>query len=433
MNSIWSKDFDLPIFDELKKTEIKTDVLIIGGGLAGILCAYKLQKQNVNYILVEADRIFSGVSANTTAKITSQHGLIYNKLIKEFGLTKTSLYLKANQDALNEYRNLTASIDCDFEEKDNYVYSLESLKKIEKELRALEKISYKAEFAKHLPIPISVMGAVKFKNQAQFNPMKFAKEIVKGLNIYEQTAVREYDGRCFLTDFGKIRAEKAIITTHFPFINKHGNYFIKMYQHRSYVLALKNATDVKGMFVDEKDDGLSFRNHKDTLLLGGGGHRTGKNGGSYGELEDFSKKHYPNSYEVTRWATQDCMTLDGVAYIGKYSKNTPNLFVATGFNKWGITSSMVAANILSDLVLEKQNPYAELYCPSRSILRPQLLLNSFETVTNLLTPTAPRCPHLGCALKWNSQEHSWDCSCHGSRFSKDGKLLDNPATDDLKQ
>ncbi|MBQ5816678.1 MAG: FAD-dependent oxidoreductase, partial [Oscillospiraceae bacterium] len=168
------------------------------------------------------------------------------------------------------------------------------------------------------------------------------------------------------------------------------------------------------------------------LLLGGGGHRTGKQGGCYAELESFKKKHYPASAEVTRWATQDCITLDGAAYIGQYSKSTPNLYVATGFNKWGVTSSMVAADILCDLILGKENEFSSLFSPSRSILRPQLVLNAAESVVNLLTFTGPRCPHLGCSLKWNKHEHSWDCPCHGSRFSEDGKLLNGPATDDIK-
>ena len=126
------------------------------------------------------------------------------------------------------------------------------------------------------------------------------------------------------------------------------------------------------------------------------------------------------------------MTLDGVPYIGKYSKSTENLYVTTGFNKWGMTNALVSAGILRDMVLGMQNPYADVFSPSRSIFHPQLAINAAESIINLLTPTAPRCPHLGCALKYNKAEHSWDCPCHGSRFTEDGKLIDNPATDDKK-
>ena len=126
------------------------------------------------------------------------------------------------------------------------------------------------------------------------------------------------------------------------------------------------------------------------------------------------------------------MTLDGIPYIGQYSKRTPDFYVATGFNKWGMTSSMVAAKLLTDMILGKKNDYVSVFSPSRSIIRPQLASNAGHAIINLLTPTAPRCPHVGCALKYNKQEHSWDCSCHGSRFDEDGKLLDNPATKDKK-
>ena len=204
-----------------------------------------------------------------------------------------------------------------------------------------------------------------------------------------------------------------------------------MYQHRSYVIALENAPNVHGMYVDEAQNGMSFRNFENLLLIGGGDHRTGKQGGNWQELRTFARQHYPNASEKYCWATQDCMTLDGVPYIGAYSAGTPDLYVATGFNKWGMTSSMVSAMILCDLVQEKQNPYAEAFSPSRTILRPQLAVNAWEAVVNLLTPSAKRCPHLGCALKWNPYEHTWDCPCHGSRFTKNGRLIDNPATGDL--
>ena len=184
------------------------------------------------------------------------------------------------------------------------------------------------------------------------------------------------------------------------------------------------------MYVDEKSTGLSFRSYGDILLLGGGAHRTGKKGGGWQELESFAKEHYPNSKILGKWATQDCMTLDDIPYIGAYSKSTQDIFVITGFNKWGMTNAMVGANILCDLVKEKHNKYATVFSPSRTIFRPQLAINTFESIIGLLTPTTPRCPHLGCALKYNKAEHSWDCPCHGSRFTETGELINNPATDD---
>lgn len=431
MHSLWSETVTLPSFEALTKN-CKTDVLIIGGGITGILCAHYLHQAGVNYLLVEADTICSGVTPNTTAKITSQHGLIYHKILKKYGTDAAGLYLEANESALWEYRKLSGEILCDFAEETNYVYSLTNRKKLEQELDTLETLRFPATFAEQLPLSFSTAGAVAFPNQAEFHPLKLLAELAKPLHIYEHTKVQELMGTIAVTNQAKIQADKIIVTTHFPFLNKHGSYFLKLYQHRSYVLAFTHTPKSLGMYVDEADKGLSFRTHQNLLLLGGGDHRTGKQGGNWKELREFAKKHYPNAQEVYHWATQDCMTLDGIPYIGQYSKNTPNLYVATGFNKWGMTSAMVAALLLRDLILGKKTPYAPVFSPSRSIWHPQLFLNGLETTVNLLTPTRKRCPHLGCALKWNKVEHTWDCPCHGSRFTEAGELIDNPATDDLK-
>lgn len=431
MLSLWSDTSHIPSFDTLQR-DTKTDVLIIGGGLSGILCAYELKNRGIDCILVEADKICSGITKNTTAKITSQHGFIYDKLAKKFGVENARKYLQANENAVKKYARLCGNIDCDFEEKDNIVYCVDSYKKVEKELIALQNIGYKTQIEYKIPVPIGIAGAIRFKNQAQFNPLKFVSHIVKDLNIYENIKVIEIRDNLAITNRGNIKAEAFIVATHFPFMNKHGAYFVKMYQHRSYVIALDRDNNLDGMYVDEAKKGMSFRNADGLLLVGGGDHRTGKQGGSYNELRQFAKTYYPESREKYHWATQDCMTLDDVAYIGEYSKNTPNVYVATGFNKWGMTTSMVASEILSDIICGKKNDYAELFSPQRSMLTPQLPLNMGESLLGLISPSAKRCPHLGCALKWNSAEHTWDCPCHGSRFSEKGELIDNPATDDLK-
>jgi len=430
--SVWTIAEKLPEFKRLNG-DIKTDVLIIGGGICGILCAYFLQKENIDYVLVEGNEIVSGITKNTTAKITAQHGLIYDKLIKEVGKEKAKMYLEANLDAFNEYKKLCKNIDCDFEIKDAYTYSLTNRKKIESEVKAVNSLGFPAEFRYNLEIPIKTMGAICFLNQAQFHPLKFISEISKNLNIYEKTFIRDITPHTAVADNGKITANKIIVATHFPFINKHGSYFLKLYQHRSYVSSIENAPKINGMYVDEDKKGMSFRSYKNLLLLGGGGHRTGKQGGNWEEIDEFISIHYPDANIKYRWATQDCMSLDSIPYIGKYSKRTPDLYVASGFNKWGFTSSMVAAKILCDMVKGKKNEFAEVFSPQRTIVKPQLLVNEFEATANLLSPTTRRCPHLGCALKWNKAEHTWDCPCHGSRFDADGKLIDNPATGSIKQ
>lgn len=430
MLSLWMDQTKLRRFPVLEE-DVKTDVLIIGGGMAGILCAYFLQEAGVNYILAEANRICDSTTGNTTAKITAQHGLIYEKLVSEWGEELAGMYLQANIRALEQYRRLCNGIECHFTDEDSYIYSQNAQGKLEREIRALEKLHYDARFADALGLPFSVVGAVKFPGQAQFDPLMFVNGIAGGLHIFENTRIVSVKGQEAVTAKGqKITAEKMIFATHFPIVNTHGFYFVKMYQQRSYVIALKGAQRVKGMFLDEAQGGLSFRNAGDVLLLGGGGHRTGKDGGCWQELRNFAAKYYPKSKERYHWAAQDCMTLDQIPYIGRYAGRGQQWYVATGFNKWGMTSAMAAAEILRDYVLGRENVFAPVFSPSRRMLKTQLLANVVEAAADLTSFSRRRCPHMGCALRWNKAEHSWDCPCHGSRFTEEGVLLEDPAVGD---
>ena len=431
MASVWEEKVKMPRFPALEGNK-RTRVLIIGGGMAGLLCAHMLEGMGEDYLLVEAEEPGGGVTGNTTAKITAQHGLIYEKLIQTRGEEAARLYLQANRWAAARYRSLCREIDCDYEEQDSLVYLRRGEGELNREVQALHRLGAQAELKKDLPLPLQTAGAVCLPGQGQFHPLKFLAVISKGLNICANTRVLQLMPGKAVTDWGEIRAEHIIVTTHFPMLNKHGGYFLKLYQHRSYVLALKNAPLFEGMYVDGSGNGLSFRRWGELLLLGGGGHRTGKQGGGWKELEAFAGKHWPDAQVVSRWATQDCMTLDSVPYIGPYGKNTKGLWVATGFNKWGMTSAMVAAKLLRDGVQGIENPWAQVFSPQRSVLHPQLAVNAFEAAVNVLTPVGPRCPHMGCVLKWNEQERSWDCPCHGSRFDRRGRLLDNPDNGNAK-
>ena len=429
--SIWSETAQKLRFSALENDKA-VDVLVIGGGISGLLCLYQLKKAGVEAILVEAKEICSGITKNTTAKLTVQHGLIYDRITRKYGKEFASMYFMAQSSALEEYKKICADVDCDFEKKTAYVYSIDDCRKIQKEYEALQNIGCSAIFTSNSSLPFSIAGAVGIENQAQFHPLKFLYAIAREFPIFEETKVIELRDNVAFTNKGKIKFQKAIVATHFPFMNKYGGYFLKMYQHRSYVLALDGAPNVEGMYIDEDMKGLSFRNHNGFLLLGGGSHKTGKQGGAWQELKDLAKLYYPRSKTVAQWATQDCMTLDGIPYIGRYSSRLSDIYVITGFNKWGMTSSMAGAMILSDLVRDKNNDFVNVFLPQRSIFHSQLAVNAIESALNLITPTAPRCSHLGCALKYNKQEHTWDCPCHGSRFTDKGEVIDNPATDDKK-
>ncbi|ELC8361438.1 FAD-dependent oxidoreductase [Clostridium perfringens] len=476
MKSVWSESCKFRKREALNK-DIKTDVLVIGAGIAGILTAYMLKQKGREVIVIDTSEIASGNTKNTTAKITSQHDLIYSKLITEFGEEKARQYAKANELAIKKYKEIIEykRIECDFEEKPAYVYSLNEVDVLKEEVEAAKKLGIDAEFVQEVNLPFKINGAVKFNNQAQFNPLKFLKGISNELVIYENTRALEIKENLVVTSGGNITANNIVVATHYPIMNDPGYYFMKMHQERSYVLALENTSEIDGMYIDLNKEGYSFRTYNNLLLLGGISHRTGENeeGGSYDELRKVAKRLYPKAKEKYYWSAQDCMTIDGIPYIGRYSSETPNIYVATGFNKWGMTSSMVSAMIISDMILEKENDFSEIFSPRRFDL--SLSINNIandliETAKNFIAQkvsipsseiehiknghggiieyngekvgvyknkegkeffVSTKCTHLGCQLSWNSDELTWDCPCHGSRFDYKGRLIGSPATKDL--
>lgn len=431
MESIWRATETLPAFPMLKQ-DIETDVLVIGGGLTGLLCAHRLQQMGKSCVVAEANTVMSGTSGHTTAKLTSQHGLIYTKLVRRFGKQTAALYYQANQRAIQEYRKLAREYPCDFEVRDAFIYTCGSLAEVKREYLLTKLVGGHAELVRELPLPLPVTGAVRMPEQAQFHPMKLAVGLVKDLTIYEHTQVERLHGTTAETEHGKIQAKHIIVASHFPFIDRRGLYFMKLYQQRSYVLGLETEKPLQGMYLDATEGGLSFRMVGDILLLGGGGHRTGKRGGGFPRLEETAQRLYPQAKVRYRWAAQDCMTLDDMPYIGPYSPGMEQVYVATGFGKWGMTSAMVSAMILADRICAQENPFAAVFDPHRSIMRKQLWTNLLETTVHILRPTVPRCTHLGCALNWNKAEHTWDCPCHGSRFREDGTVLEDPALRKIK-
>lgn len=476
MKSVWSESCKFRKREALNK-DIKTDVLVIGAGIAGVLTAYMLKQKGRDVVLIDAAEIASGNTKNTTAKITSQHDLIYSKLIAEFGEEKARQYAKANELAIKKYKEIIEDkrIECDFEEKPAYVYSLNEVDVLKEEVEAAKNLGIDAEFVQEANLPFKINGAVKFNNQAQFNPLKFLKGISNELVIYENTRALEIKENLVVTSGGNITANNIVVATHYPIMNAPGYYFMKMHQERSYVLALENTSEIDGMYIDLNKEGYSFRTYNNLLLLGGISHRTGENeeGGSYDELRKVAKRLYPKAKEKYYWSAQDCMTIDGIPYIGRYSSETPNIYVATGFNKWGMTSSMVSAMIISDMILEKENDFSEIFSPRRFDL--SLSINNIandliETAKNFIAQkvyipsseiehiknghggiieyngekvgvyknkegkeffVSTKCTHLGCQLSWNSDELTWDCPCHGSRFDYKGRLIGSPATKDL--
>lgn len=475
MESIWRKQTEIEeshINEKIKKSQHR-DVIVIGAGMAGLLIAYFLKEQGKHVLVLEADRVASGQTERTTAKITSQHAVKYGTLIQKTGVRKAKLYAQANEAAIGEYEQLIRrmNIDCQFERLPAYLYSRKDADTLRREADAAIALGMDAEFTTETELPFSVAGAVCFRNQAQFHPLKFVRKISEGLEIWEHTRVIRISRNRVFTEDMVVTADKIVLAGHYPFINIPGFFFLREHQERSYVLALSGCQKLHGMYYEIDGAGLSFRMAGDDLLLGGENHRTGKNtaGGNYDRLVQEAKKYYPDCTETARWSAQDCMPHDGIPFIGKFSLFSRYLYVVTGFQKWGMTSSMVAAMILRDELCGRKSPYAEVFRPQRCHIRAgirNLLVDVGESIKGIgkglfhmphtqaddlhpghggivkyggkryacyrddagrLHKISARCPHMGCELTWNPDERSWDCPCHGSRFDPDGHLLDGPA------
>lgn len=500
MNSYWieSVKSEKEEFPKLEKNE-KADVCIIGGGLTGITTAYYLSKTNLRVVVLEKYRICEHTSGNTTAKITSQHDLFYDYLIQSQGKEKAKQYLEANEQAIKNIASIIQEekIDCDFERQDNYVYTLkqDDVIKIKKEVEAVNSLGFPAKFITDVELPFRTLGAIKFPNQAQFNPSKYVNGLVKVMKqkenvaIFENTKVVDLKNaensasyNVITEDGHTVTAKYVVLATHYPIINVPGYYFLKMYQEMSYVIGAETNNPLfQGMYINTERPTVSFRtakqDGKDLLLIGGMGHKTGERkdiSDSYTNLEAIAKQYYPDCKIVYRWCTEDCISLDKIPYIGEFSNLMPNVYVGTGYKKWGMTNSNVAANIITDKILGKQNPYEEVFTSTR--MEP---IKNYQEVGNMLKEVAtswtveklkipeeklqdikkgeggliefedkkvgayrdeggkvylvkPVCSHLGCELTWNNLEKTWDCPCHGSRFNYKGKSIYDPSIKDLK-
>lgn len=436
---------------------IKT--LVIGAGITGILTAYFLSKRGYEVIVVEKDTIASGQTGRTTAKITAQHGLVYEKMIRQMGWEKARDYALANAEAIGLYEKLIyqEGIFCDFEKQSAYLYALSEANTdlLRKEVQAAVSLGVDAHYVTGealQELPFEVTGAACFENQAQFHPIKFIRHLAKDLTIYENTQVIKVKGHTAITNRGKITAEHIVFATHYPIVNVPGFYFLRQHQERSYVLALKTGQALQGMYYGVEKNGLSLRTAGDVVLLGGGGHRTGKKTGEacsenttigYGYLRKMAQVYFPEAEEVGAWSAQDCISHDELPFIGEYSCFRPYWYVATGYKKWGMTSAMIAALIISNRIcggsqIKHINP--ALFSPRRMLLRASVkafLMDMCESLWGLsrgwLGGKKHRCAHMGCRLEWNGEEGSYDCPCHGSRFDENGCVLDNPSQKDKKK
>jgi glycine/D-amino acid oxidase-like deaminating enzyme/nitrite reductase/ring-hydroxylating ferredoxin subunit len=473
------------------------DVAIVGGGIAGITAALFLKEAGRSVVLLESKRILRGATGYTTAKLTSGHGLLYQHLIRRFGESAARLYGEANQAAIERVAALVEryGIECDFRRRANYVYADERDKRssIEKEVEAAVKLGLPGSFVEDPPLPFETGGAIRLEGQAEFHPRKYLLPLAEriqgeGSNVFEQTrALQVEDGKrgCRIeTDRGVVEAADVLVLTQIPFLDR-GLFFTKVHPYRAYVLAarIEEAKAPDGMFISSKSPTRSIRTtpQEDGLLLlvGGEGHKTGtdpENERRFETLNVFLRDHFEAGDVEYRWATQDYYSIDRVPYIGRLTRRSNHVLVATGFGGWGMTNGTAAAVILTDAVLGRENPWADVFRSNRwkprasaiqfvkensSVARHWLADGTTEPESTALTAipagqaavlrlagrkvavhrddggqlhaVSATCSHLACLLHWNGAERSWDCPCHGSRFEVDGRVLQGPAVRDLER
>ena len=500
MKSYWINSVKKEEFESLHNDK-KVDVCIIGGGLTGLTTAYYLSKTNFNVALLEKTKLCEHTSGYTTAKITSQHGLFYHYLIQSQGREKAKQYLEANEQAIQNIQNIIKeeNIECDFEKQNAYVFTKDQkeVAKIKREVEDVKSLGKEAKFVTETKLPFPILGAIEFTDQAQFNPCKYAQGLVKAIQssskenqveIFENTKVidlkKQEEGYEILTENGnKVMAKYVVIASHYPIINAPGFYFLKMYQSLSYVVVAETSIDsIEGIYINAEKPTISIRmvenNGKKLLMVGGFDHKTGEKkdlSQSYVDLEKVAKQIDPQCNIIYRWCTEDCITLDKIPYIGEFSSMMPNVYLGTGYNKWGMTSSNIAANIIVDKILGKENPYEEVFTSTRmepvknrqevgNIVKevaqslivsqfkiPQEKLSNisigeggiveiegqkigiYRDENNKIFAIKPTCSHLGCELTWNNLEKTWDCPCHGSRFTYTGKSIYDPSIRNLQR
>lgn len=475
--------------------EVTVDVAVLGGGIVGVTAALLLRRAGKRVALVEANHIAQGVTGYTTAKVTSGHNLIYANLSNTFGEEAARIYAESNQAGLERIARFVAdeSIDCDFERKANYCYgeALEELQSIEDEVVAAQRLGLPVTFVSQTGLPFPVVGAIRYEHQAQFHPRKYLLHLAAlipgdGNHVFEQTRaldVEEGSPCRVITDKGVILAEDVVVATHFPILDR-GLFFARAYQQREYAICVHgdSAKDPGGMYISAGSPTRSVRTAPSDnglrLIIGGEKHRPGEdpqNEERYRALEAWTRSRFDLDTVEYRWSTQDVYSMDRLPYIGKLRPGSKHLYVATGFNAWGMTNGTVAAMIIADGILAVPNPWAELYDPNRLNLRastPTIIKEGLNVAKHFvgdrltkgvespdaiplgegeiavvggerlavykdeqgnLHAVSAVCTHLGCIVGWNSTEKSWDCPCHGSRFGVDGAVLHGPAVVGLER
>ncbi|MFC4737323.1 FAD-dependent oxidoreductase [Bacillus daqingensis] len=471
-----------------------SDVAVIGGGLTGLLAAYYTALHGKQVTLIEADRLGEGTTGNTTAKISAQHGMMYHKLMSTKGADTAKRYFDAQQQAVADFQLLVErhAIDCEFEKQEATLFAQtnQGAELLQEEAEAYRQLHIPGTYAEEGDWPVPVKAALSMPDQAQFHPVKFLAFLISrlmdlGVTICENTRVTDVNGEnpvsLSLESNRTITADKVVMATHVPFKDSLGFYFARLHPERSYTIAVETDKSLhQHMMLGIDGSKLSLReatiDGKRHVLVGGQGHKTGTKDAAeaYEALAEQAFYQLGSDKASYRWSAQDLTSLDGIPYIGRITKNHPDIYVATGYKKWGMTNSFVAARIITDAINEKTHPYEDLFDPARSHITKEAGAKLIKETTSdakefvhsnlpgkrenpvelqpdegklmraadgnvaayrdekgLLYQLDPTCTHMKCGVVWNAAERSWDCPCHGSRFDYRGEVIEGPAVKPL--
>jgi len=474
---------------------VEVDVAVLGAGIAGLTTAYLLAERGRTVAVVEPRQVAAGTTGHTTAKVTAQHGLNYHRLVERFDRATARDYGQSQLAAFDWLVETVAAtgIDCDWEIRDSYVYAErdDQLGELRTEARTAAELGLPAEFVTDPGLPYPVKGAVRFAGMAQFHPGKWLSGLARAVTALGGavcTGVRavglDEGSPCRVrTTGGEIRAADVVVATHYPIFDR-GGYFARLRPTRDLVVAGPVPADAAppAMYL-AADASRSVRtaplpDGRRLLIVSGGHYRTGTTStvlARHAELADWARRTLGLTEVTHRWSAHDLSTVDGLPYVGRYHPLAKHVWVATGFGGWGMTNGTLAGLILADLITGKDNPWAGRYDPGRvnlpaaaglardAVATGRLLVGGYlgtrggpgvedlrpgqGTVVwrnahpvavsraddGTLCAVSARCTHLGCIVRWNDAERSWDCPCHGSRFDPRGEVLHGPAIEPLRR
>ncbi|KMK78182.1 FAD-dependent oxidoreductase [Alkalihalobacillus pseudalcaliphilus] len=494
-SSYWLQSLTLPSFQKLEE-DTHVDVAIVGGGITGITTAYLLTKAGYKVALIEASKFLHGTTGHTTAKITSQHDLIYDEFVHHLGEEKSKQYYDVNEEAIAFIKKSIAehSIACEFSEQDAYLYATTNhgVHRLEKEFNAYQQLGISGHYVDKIPLDVRAKAALKIGKQAQFHPLKYLQTLLTYISahgglLYENTVAKDIEEdtkvAVITNQQARVYADQIVIATHFPFYDGGSFYFSKLHAERSYIVAgTIPGTFPEGMYLsaDNPKRSLRYTEHegKQLILLGGESHKAGQGMNPlfhYEAIQQFGTELFGEFSPKYHWSAQDLVSLDKLPYIGKLKNKKKTIYVATAYRKWGMTTGTAAAQIVTKQILDEHHPAEALFDPSRFIADPSIrhfLSENINVAKHLIQGKVEQaykkieelgkdegavvewngektgaykdhdghlhlvdttCTHMGCETNWNQGDRTWDCPCHGSRFSYRGDVIEGPAKEPLKQ